>query len=433
MSTCTTATAGASTAAVPGTSADGPPRTTVLSAGAGRAQIDIPAEALPFEGFHTVHDPLSARVLVLDDGTTRVALAVVDQTSIFDDQLARLLGLLHESTGAAIEHCLAVASHTFSAPHIFPPGRLTGADGARNALISQAVDDAVLHAAGDAVAGLRPARLGVGEGVCRVNVNRDVPSAHGWWLGADDGGPSDHAVSVLRIDDERGHPLALVLNYAVQSSVMQSPAAHTAQREISADLAGAACREIENRYGDDGVVALFLPGAAGDQAPYLTTSDPAGARVLLAALGSRLAQEAHRAAESIATTDLTRPLSVVSEHIEVDAQTPPPGLAALRPTRAYPYRADGRTHAAVTLLRIGDLAIAGLQAELGVRTGLALKAASTAPVTWVATMVNGGAKYMADQDSYDRCTYEAMNSRYARGTAEIVAARLGDLLSDAES
>ncbi|MBR7833902.1 hypothetical protein KDL01_11530 [Actinospica durhamensis] len=412
-----------------------------LRAGAGRACIAIPAAALPFDGFHAVHDPLSARVLVLDDGPTRVALAVLDQTSVFEHQLARMLTLLHEVTGAAVEHCLVVASHTFCAPHVFPPGRLAGVEEKRNALISAAVDDAVRRAAADAAATLRPARLGVGHGVCRVNVNRDVPTPEGWWLGADDGGPSDHTLSVLRIDDARGRPLALVLNYAVQSSVMQLTAQPGGPREISADLAGAACREIEETYGGE-AVALFLPGAAGDQAPYLTAGDPVAARVLLAALGSRLAQEALRAAEAVTTEDADSgadsgagtgdaagPLSVTSERMRVRAQTPPPGLHALRPTRGYDYRPDGDTDALVTLLRIGDLTIAGLQAELGARTGLAVKAASTAPVTWIATMVNGGAKYMADQDSYDRCTYEAMNSRYARGTAELVAARLEALLS----
>jgi neutral ceramidase len=405
-----------------------PTAAAVLRAGAGRSPIAIPAEALPLDGFHTVHDPLSARVLALDDGTTRVALAVVDQTSVFEDQLTRLLTLLHQATGAPYEHCLVVASHTFSAPHVFPPDRLTGVEAERNALLSRAVDDAVQRAAEDAVKGLRPARLGTGDGVCRVNVNRDVRTPEGWWLGSDDGGPSDHTVAVLRIDDEHGRPIALLMNYAVQSSVMQSPAAHSPAREVSADLAGAACREMEEHLREDGAVALFLPGAAGDQAPYLTTSDPAAARVLLAALGSRLAQEALRTADAITTGSLSRPLGVVSEQITVEAQVPPPELHALCPTRSYPYRSDGRTQAVITLLRIGDLAIAGLQAELGVRTGLAVKAASTAPVTWIATMVNGGAKYMADADSYDRCTYEAMNSRYARGTAEAVAARLAKLL-----
>lgn len=36
----------------------------------------------------------------------------------------------------------------------------------------------------------------------------------------------------------------------------------------------------------------------------------------------------------------------------------------------------------------------------------------------IATMINGGQKYMVDEKSYDNYTYEAMNSMFARGSAE---------------
>ncbi|MDQ0688935.1 hypothetical protein QFZ56_007898 [Streptomyces achromogenes] len=39
-------------------------------------------------------------------------------------------------------------------------------------------------------------------------------------------------------------------------------------------------------------------------------------------------------------------------------------------------------------------------------------------------------KYMADAGSYDRITYEAVNSRYARDAAETVTGRLDVLLRE---
>jgi neutral ceramidase len=39
-------------------------------------------------------------------------------------------------------------------------------------------------------------------------------------------------------------------------------------------------------------------------------------------------------------------------------------------------------------------------------------------------MVNGAAKYMPDASAYDKITYEAMNSSYARGSAETLAAAI---------
>lgn len=46
---------------------------------------------------------------------------------------------------------------------------------------------------------------------------------------------------------------------------------------------------------------------------------------------------------------------------------------------------------------------------------------STYSTILVCTLVNGTAKYMADADSFDRCTYEAMNSPWNRGAAEKLA------------
>ncbi|MEV6543971.1 hypothetical protein [Streptomyces sp. NPDC051665] len=82
------------------------------------------------------------------------------------------------------------------------------------------------------------------------------------------------------------------------------------------------------------------------------------------------------------------------------------------------------------MARIADTVLAGVQAELNADTGLDLKAASPFPATCVVTMVNGAAKYMADTGSYDRITYEAMNSRYGKGAAETVTARLVELLRE---
>jgi neutral ceramidase len=46
------------------------------------------------------------------------------------------------------------------------------------------------------------------------------------------------------------------------------------------------------------------------------------------------------------------------------------------------------------------------------------------------TMVNGAAKYLPDERSYQRITYEAMASHYARGAAELVAAGILSFLGD---
>lgn len=47
---------------------------------------------------------------------------------------------------------------------------------------------------------------------------------------------------------------------------------------------------------------------------------------------------------------------------------------------------------------------------------------------FVVTMVNGRAKCMPDEESYELITFESMNSLYAKGSAEIVSSRILGIL-----
>ena len=58
-----------------------------------------------------------------------------------------------------------------------------------------------------------------------------------------------------------------------------------------------------------------------------------------------------------------------------------------------------------------------------------IQAASPYPVTLTATLINGGAKYMADQSAYDRFMYEAVNSPFAPGAAEMLVREAAALLN----
>ncbi|KOU69148.1 hypothetical protein ADK57_14165 [Streptomyces sp. MMG1533] len=94
---------------------------SALTAGAGRAVVELPDSLFPVDGFTSLHDPLRVRVLVLDDGTTRLAVTVIEQTSLFEDQIARTRYILRRTCAVEPDHCLIVAGHTFSAPHVLPP------------------------------------------------------------------------------------------------------------------------------------------------------------------------------------------------------------------------------------------------------------------------------------------------------------------------
>ena len=61
--------------------------------------------------------------------------------------------------------------------------------------------------------------------------------------------------------------MAALFHYGLQSSVLDGSALSAGGKAVSPDVAGIACDYVEKNTGDDDFVALYLIGAAGDQAP----------------------------------------------------------------------------------------------------------------------------------------------------------------------
>ncbi len=102
-----------------------------------------------------VNDPLFAKCLVLDDGTTRLAIVIIDSCMIPRDLLDRAKEMAREKTGIATDRMLIAATHTHSAPAAM--GALgCPADPAYVALLPDRIAEAIARAA----ANLAPARLG---------------------------------------------------------------------------------------------------------------------------------------------------------------------------------------------------------------------------------------------------------------------------------
>ncbi|WP_280873817.1 hypothetical protein [Streptomyces pseudovenezuelae] len=407
----------------------------VLKAGAGRAAIAFPASLLPLDGFTTVHDDLHVRVLLLESGSRRVALAVLDLTSISTEAIAAMRTIISAAAGVAAADIVVTVTHTFSAPHVQAASSGSGA-----ARYVEQIKQATSTAVATAVAGLRPARVGFGTGTCDVNVNRDVRTADGWWLGTGESGPSDKSVGVTRLDDTSGKPIAVLVNYSVQSSVMMESVMASGDLPITADLAGAAAGHVEEQYGDD-VVGFFLVGSCGDQSPafrskrYTIDKDRNWTQVdardagwiLLTVQGERLGTEVVRVSETIKASagGATSPLRLLTDSVTVDTV---PGGHPTAPTKTYDFTPTGTAAVPIWILRLGEGVLVGVSPELSTDTALAIKKHSPFKHTAVMSMLEGGAKNMTESRSYARITYEAMDSSYAKGSAETVAEKIGEIL-----
>ncbi|NNM30163.1 MAG: hypothetical protein HKO57_11630, partial [Akkermansiaceae bacterium] len=91
---------------------------------AGTAVVDVTPQEWPLaprgsffpKPVNSAHDPLMVRCVVLDDGRTPVALAVVDSCMVHRDLLDPAKRQASEATGIPPENMLIAATHTHSAP-----------------------------------------------------------------------------------------------------------------------------------------------------------------------------------------------------------------------------------------------------------------------------------------------------------------------------
>ncbi len=229
-----------------------------------------------------VVDPLHARCLVLDDGSTQLAIAVVDNCLIPRALLDRAKAMAASATGIAPQRMLISATHTHSAPSVF--GCL-GSD--RDDRYAAYLPGRIAEAMVAAQKNLAPARIGwaVGKDPKNVFCRRYLmkPGTAGtnpFGSTKDDRaqmnpgylnpnavkrlGPIDTDVTVVSVQSPDGRPIALLGNYSTHYA--GSPA-------VSADYFGVFCEKIKQlvitpalRAEDSQrpFVALMSNGTSGD-------------------------------------------------------------------------------------------------------------------------------------------------------------------------
>ena len=403
-----------------------------MSAGAGKAEITITPDMLPLDGFTSVHDQLQARVMLLDDGHSRFALVVLDQTAISGDLVTAFQEQVAQLVKTSPASVWIVASNNFSAPHVF----LNRPD-AGTIEYRKAMDRAIERATLAAKAELQPACIGYAAGNSDVNINRNVEMVDGWWLGSNEAGTSDKTVSMLVAKSVTATVIGVVFNYPVQSSVMDQTGGVNSTKGVTGDLGGFAALRTEQLLGND-AVALFTTGASGDQAPKFTAVryvyDTKGhfSKVDIGAdgyafaelQGERLGTETARVAKTGLACLKTASLEINHALITLPAKQRPGSLKDIKPTRDYDFSVTGTVDMPYTIVRIGDGVLIGTQVQLDAATGMEIKRHSPFRNTLIVNMVNGGAKYLASAAGYKAITYQAMNSGFAPGGAEKLSARI---------
>lgn len=411
-------------------------------AGAGKCEIEYPLDMFPFqEGpdcWTGIHDVPCVRAVALECAvkTLLISMEVVILERDVEEQVREAAAQL---CGIPQEQIWVCATHTVTTPHFFIRPHNSPEENERAARMRGNIVEAARKAVAQANESLREAVMGFGRGTCRANVNRVIETKDGWWLGSGEEWPADHDVPVIRIDDLDAQPIAILYSYNCELAVMDKSVMADGGRHVTADLAGAASRFVEEEYGGQ-TVALFLPGVSSDQGPAYRAVRTVRGRggswrsvdiqdkgwLLLELEGERLGEQVLVAAEGAQCAAPERPILLThSTHVFPGQKLkglPNPNRG---PAREWPFTPDADRTRSVEFMMLGDVALVCADG-VGVETAMTIREKSPFGNTVVLSGISGGAKrlptdgakYLAEKIMYERVAFQARNSEFAVGSAE---------------
>jgi hypothetical protein len=237
-----------------------------LFAGVGRCSIAPPlgiktAGFYSREGVVSAHeDELVADVCVLRGLDRTVVIAAMDLCMAPQPLVTRWREAIAEVAGTTAAHVLVNLSHTHSSGALASTQPEFAFQTELLTAYETMLGERLVEAAADAVSGLRPARIGAGTGNSPMGMQRRELGDDGYvFLGEVPDGPIDPTVGVVRIDDVDGTPIAILVSYGCHP-VTVGPRATVASADFAAPLRALVERTL-------GGTCLFLQGGGGDIMP----------------------------------------------------------------------------------------------------------------------------------------------------------------------
>jgi len=369
-----------------------------------------------------VHDRLLAKVMYLRERDVQAVLITCDLRSMTPEIKQGIVDKVKD-LGLTLDNVMVCASHNHSGPSFyrekfwqlqfgeFDPAILTP--------MTSNIADA-LRRAHDSAA---PVNVGFirrkAEGFTR---NRRWQYDEQRRVANGETPAINPALSVIRLDKNDGHPLAILVHFATHPTILGADNMH-----LSAEWPGVLQRDVEAAF--PGAVAMFANGAEGDQAPAGATGDDAYARV--EDFGGRLAAIAVGLARDVESKPDVR-LNVG----RVTPELPPFEFSESARTGRYanlmsmakeqlPRRAE------IQLIQLGDWAFVGLPGEPVCAVGWATEA-------WIRNagfseaivigLANDYVGYILNAQEYGHGGYEVdLRSYYGPGLGSFIGREAGRL------
>ena len=417
------------------------PRPKQLRAGAATANITPPLGAdiiggfLPFPATH-VHDELLARCLVLDDGTTQIALVVCDLLGLHRSVSVEARRLIEEATGIPAGNVMISGTHTHSAASALgttPRGYFSDRElDDYQRFVARRVADGVRNAANL----LRPAQIAFGtadvpehvfnrrwfmkEGTVPVTpfgtkadqVKMNPPGGSADLV--EPAGPTDPTVSFIALREPAGRLISVFSAYSLHY------VGGVGGGHISADYFGVYCEALKKLQAGAETgppfVALMANGTSGDvnNINFRTPRPGKPPYAQMRYVAEDIANKVHAALAKVTWQDAA-PLAARYRELDIAWRKVEPELLAwAKDTEAkatgtlgkasiatvYAGRiqrlaqASPQTKSPVQVFRIGDVCIGTTPTETFAETGLEFKKRSPFAQSFMVELANGYYGYM---------------------------------------
>jgi hypothetical protein len=385
---------------------------------------------------------LFIRALVLDDGQTKIAIAVADSLMMPRSLLDRAKQLASARSGIPADRMLISATHTHSAPPVM--GAL-GTD--LNEEYARMFQDALVNAIAGAAERLRPARIGwkvvqdydhthCRRWIMRTDRIRTDPfgvasiraNMHPGYQSPDFVGPSgpvDPDLSLISLQTVEGRPIALLANYSMHY-IGAAPGA------VSPDYYGPFARNMERLIGRDGepaFVAMMSQGTSGDQQwmdyskPQQKTTEQTYAAEMAAIAHAAYKTIQYRTSAPLAISQATlrlvrrvpdaQRLAWAKETLAKVGEKPLSNIPEVMAREQLLVTAEPERELILQAVRIGDLAITAIPDEVFALTGLKLKAQSPLTPTVNIELANGAEGYIPPPEQHALGGYTTWAARTA--------------------
>jgi len=458
------------------TSAASAVKNSVLKGGCAKVNITPPL-GIPLIGSKgqpsdDILDELYAKALVLNDGSTTLAIVSVDLLYTPLEEITNpVRSIIKEKIGIPDQNVLICATHTHSGPEVFTrlkvprEGRVPASqiDQSYLATLIKKIASSVLIA----YKNMQEVKIGTAKGeVQEIVYNRRAKTKDGsvkmaftlpdevtatkrateYTEGTEKTkkssevsvlsvaksriepelvfGPIDPEVWVLRVEDANGQIVGSIVNFACHPVCIYPYLSTT----ISADYPAYATQVVEQTEGG---TCLFALGTAGNIVPMKRGLKPCQQ------IGKALGAEALRRLQLVSTSgDVT--LKAIRKEIKLPTKKAPSEdkTAKNSKTTGLPLRlptqggAAGYVNTEIQVLKLGDIYILGLPGEILVEVGLAIKRKAGVEKLFVVSLSNDAIGYVCHDQAYDEGGYESgSGTNLAKGSGEIMIKEALDLIS----